>query len=107
MTRTLQEIVQKKLSFPKKENTQISYWIGLNNKSKNESVSNYQVQLVSKKHGEEEIISTSVLPNDGQMIRVSSSIDTRNTDELEIRVVDEKNNLVEDKILSCVNLEIK
>ena len=63
--------------------------------------------MVSKKHGEEEIISTSVLPNDGQMIRVSSSIDTRNTDELEIRVVDEKNNLVEDKILSCVNLEIK
>ncbi len=102
-----EEFVQKKLSFPKKENTQISYWIGLNNKSKNESVSNYQVQLVSKKHGEEEIISTSVLPNDGQMIRVSSSIDTRNTDELEIRVVDEKNNLVEDKILSCVNLEIK
>ncbi len=99
-----EKFIEKDIEFSQKKDMSISYWIGLNNQTKNASVEGFETQLVSIKDNQEEIIYTTPLTNDGRFYFVDATIDTRQVDRLFIRIVDANGKIVTDRVLSCVNL---
>ena len=101
-----EKFIEKNIEFAKKKDLHISYWIGLNNQTKNASVEGYKTQLVSIKNNQEEVLYSTPLTNDGKLYFVNEIIDSREIDKLFIRIVDENEEIITDRVLTCVNLNL-